>query len=343
MTSPEPQNVSATSPTSSLSSVSANPATYIPLCEAHKAMDRALAGLDCSSEVLQACRLLRAFLTYSTGSSLAAIAQAISEASSTHLLLALAQHIKTSIIIPLKAAGGKTPASSLPSPCPLGPDDVDYYMNILEAQPCDQGTLRRLCLLRDGGRCVFTGIEDANLHENGLAYTQVAHIVPYALGYFDERNSVQLEARATVWDAIVRMFPDVTSRLNFNGNQINNLCNVITLCTDLHVAFGAFRCCLTPIDDADNAHTYKLETFPHFPRIYLDRIPGDRIIRLSTHDQRLELPSRHLLTLHSVIARVLNATGMGQLIDKVFEERSNLRCLAEDGSTDIARLLLLAS
>ena len=53
-----------------------------------------------------------------------------------------------------------------------------------------------------------------------------------------------------------------------------------------------------------------------------------------------QLPSPELLRLHAAIAHVLNASGLGRLIDEVVEDRELIRVLAQDGSTSISKLLL---
>ena len=139
---------------------------------------------------------------------------------------------------------------------PFRIDEVAYYMTVLESQAREQARLKKFCLLRDGGRCLVTGRYDANderffpwPQNASTAYTQAAHILPYALGNFNEKDSIQLTQKATIWDAITRMFSDVSSRLNFNGNRVNELCNVLTIYDSLHTAFGAFAFCLTPTEE----------------------------------------------------------------------------------------------
>ena len=63
-------------------------------------------------------------------------------------------------------------------------------------------------------------------------------------------------------------------------------------------------------------------------------------VEFTAHSGLLELPSPELLRLHAAVAQVLHASGLARLIDDVHEDRNMIRCLAEDGSTPISKLLL---
>jgi hypothetical protein len=65
---------------------------------------------------------------------------------------------------------------------------------------------------------------------------------------------------------------------------------------------------------------------------------GDRIVKFESHNG-LDLPSRNLLQTHAALARILHASGMVEHIDKIMEERLEVRGLASDGSTNTQRLL----
>jgi len=65
---------------------------------------------------------------------------------------------------------------------------------------------------------------------------------------------------------------------------------------------------------------------------------GDRIVRFEKHAD-VELPSRVLLETHAALAKILHASGMAEYIDRIMEEREEIRCLESDGSTDIQRHL----
>jgi hypothetical protein len=68
--------------------------------------------------------------------------------------------------------------------------------------------------------------------------------------------------------------------------------------------------------------------------------PKHRLVTFVAKDGRYPLPDARLLEAHAAIAKILHLTGAGEYIEKVLEERRDTACLATDGSTDVARLLL---
>lgn len=68
---------------------------------------------------------------------------------------------------------------------------------------------------------------------------------------------------------------------------------------------------------------------------------NERVVKFTKHAD-YELPSRVLLSTHAAVARILHATGMAKTIDQILRDREELSCLAEDGSTGIGQIALLA-
>ena len=66
-------------------------------------------------------------------------------------------------------------------------------------------------------------------------------------------------------------------------------------------------------------------------------------VEFTPHSGLHQLPSPEILHLHAAVAQILHASGLAQLIDDVHEDRDMIRCLAEDGSTPISKLLLAVS
>ena len=58
-------------------------------------------------------------------------------------------------------------------------------------------------------------------------------------------------------------------------------------------------------------------------------------------DSSQSLPSVVLLETHAAIAKILHATGMGEYIDDILQERQRIRCFAPDGSTNVQSLLMV--
>ena len=69
--------------------------------------------------------------------------------------------------------------------------------------------------------------------------------------------------------------------------------------------------------------------------------PPNRLVTLATHSAFDPLPSPLLLELHDSVAKILNATGMSEIVEALREEQETIRGLASNGSTNIERLLLV--
>jgi len=164
--------------------------------------------------------------------------------------------------------------------------------------------------------------------------TQAVHIVPFSLGHFSEN---QRTSTATTWDAIYHMFPDIRNRINFGGNDINDTRNVMTMARILHADFGEFRFCFVA---TETPNCYKIKRYK--VSLGLAALLPE-YVEFTPHSGLHELPSPELLRLHAAVAQVLHASGLVRYIDVVHEDRDMIRCLAEDGSTPISRLLLAVS
>lgn len=66
----------------------------------------------------------------------------------------------------------------------------------------------------------------------------------------------------------------------------------------------------------------------------------DTVTFRDNSNNNIALPSATLLGVHAAIARILHMSGAGEYIERVLRNREGIRVLAEDGSTDVARLLL---
>ena len=84
-----------------------------------------------------------------------------------------------------------------------------------------------------------------------------------------------------------------------------------------------------------------MRRYRNFPTLYLQFLPKDDVVKLTSHDPSVPLPSPTFFKAHAAIARILHATGLGEAIDKIMEERKDIGCLASDGTTDVEALLLI--
>lgn len=162
-----------------------------------------------------------------------------------------------------------------------------------------------------------------------------------------------------IWSTLRKCFP----RIGLGPQDIIDQSNLMTLEAGVHRAFGHFGiafeatvCSLNIFfffwvrnkDDrhADilqgvNPNKYFILTFePDLIQMYLPRpdVYGNRKITFQQHSDA-PLPSREALEVHCALAKILHASGMSERIDKIIQGREELKCLANDGSSDAKTLL----
>ncbi|RFU26875.1 hypothetical protein B7463_g9473, partial [Scytalidium lignicola] len=258
-------------------------------------------------------------------------------------LYTLAEHFYTAILRPLKALGRQ---AITPSPLEnADPDEISAEMLDLPAR--NQSGLKQRCLLRDNYQCMITKYYDGQARgklpeeqlRSHILPTRAAHIIPYSMG--ERHNGAEEEAVATCWDTLCRLFPAIRAKIS--PEQINDTVNVMTLFRSMHDEFGDFTLAL---ELAGEENTYLLRTFEGFSDGLFHFFPpsdvnGTRKIEFQSHDDRYSLPSKELLEVHFAIAKVLHASGKGEEIDRIFEEKEEIKCLAPDGSSDVQSLLMV--
>lgn len=135
-------------------------------------------------------------------------------------------------------------------------DDIDARIATIDASSrADQRNLRNDCLRRDNYRCVFSGKWDtASVYEgivvpppgHGFAPLQCAHILPFALGTFDDNDAVQTRNKAIVWFAIHRYFPEIRDLID--ARTINQRQNAVMLEANTYIHFGSYMLAFLPQD-----------------------------------------------------------------------------------------------
>lgn len=145
-------------------------------------------------------------------------------------------------------AGGQAPRPLSTPPSMDAPGAIDQSMATMEASTRgDQELLRRDCLARDGYRCVFTGYWDSDSCARGVVQpppgqiwrsVECAHIIPFALGKFDETDAVQTRNKAIIWFALYRYFPEIEGKIE-PGN-INQHGNALSLSLETHSSFSKY-------------------------------------------------------------------------------------------------------
>ncbi|KAI9764019.1 MAG: hypothetical protein M1839_005779 [Geoglossum umbratile] len=169
----------------------------------------------------------------------------------------LADHYVSSILIPIRAGGGKTPKAISARPGD-DIDGVDDIASTITPQRHDQTKLKSDCLARDGNCCLLTRAYDVNKADEILSdeerwntttiATKAAHIIPFSLAAFDEPDR---RYKAMIWEAIYHMFPDIR---NFSPDDINDPRNVLTMWPALHSEFGKLELCFEPTVSLPPSH-----------------------------------------------------------------------------------------
>ncbi|KAI9651950.1 MAG: hypothetical protein M1829_001998 [Trizodia sp. TS-e1964] len=254
-----------------------------------------------------------------------------------------AEGLVSSLIVPLRAKGGKTPVlSPIFSPEP----------NIARV-----GTGKRPPILqdqvavRDRHRCVISGAFsftewEARVLANGLnaadddgvLFTSfnplinepvdTAHIIPHSIGArvgnSEHLNSIQINALNTL-----HMF-DSNLVAEIEGIAIDRPTNALLLTKNWHDIFGQFKVYFDQIEEEPNTYTVRV-TNPNLPIFSLPRT-----VRFES--ESIPLPSPRLLAVHKALARMMHLTCAGDIIDHRFRDYPDDN-IAADGTTDLGALI----
>ncbi|KAJ5263782.1 hypothetical protein N7478_011387 [Penicillium angulare] len=251
----------------------------------------------------------------------------------------LVQNLRTALVIPLKAKGGKTPAIT-PSPR-QGVEDSIEDLRGLDISPITRSLQRVLgkhCLERDGNRCVITGF---HLNHEGaprnarIAPLEAAHIIPVALGSFDKYDPESVTRHRTLWNTFARYFPAV-ERYCQDSTLINEERNILTLTSTQHREFGEFRLVL---EETRVVNQYKVKTFRDTYYEAKQNIPISKTIKFKKHAGEWDLPDPMLIKVHAAIGNFLHMSGGGESIDRILREIDDHDLFASDGSSNLADLL----
>ncbi|EFX01451.1 hypothetical protein CMQ_6393 [Grosmannia clavigera kw1407] len=154
-------------------------------------------------------------------------------------------------------AGGQAPAPLPTPPSPEATAAVDLAMATIEtATRAEQTRLRRDCLRRDGYRCVYSGSWEMDVHDDQIVLpprgamrtsTECAHIIPFALGSFNENDATETRDKAIIWFALHRYFPALREKIT--ARNINQRANAVTLDSSVHKIFGKCKLAFSPSDE----------------------------------------------------------------------------------------------
>ncbi|KAK5654003.1 hypothetical protein OQA88_7680 [Cercophora sp. LCS_1] len=259
-------------------------------------------------------------------------------------LFELANHLVAAILLPFKASGGKAPPPiSRPSIFANEDDEIEQTVASIEPSRRDQTTLKRQCLRREGYQCIYTGYfdrrsvrnQEVTLPQKAKCGTTIcAHIIPFALGNFHEKDSLETENKALIWWTLYRYFPVLQGKID--AASINQLGNVVTLHTDVHDTFGDFELTFWPQENAP--HSY--ETTIMVPQFGMESKLGSSLIHLEQHDADIPMPDPEYFKVHHIISQILEVSGLGREIDKLLEAAAEAaENIDPNGSSDLGLLL----
>ena len=207
---------------------------------------------------------LRDFLEILSPKGKANLAVDILGCSTDENLRQLVQSIRTGLLIPLKAQGGKTPTEITPSPHFGLEDSIENFksLNIEPITRSPQSQLRSHCLERDGHKCLATGLYSyTHAHPQGemTTYLEAAHIIPFALESSQAKDRRAEHRNASIWVNLWRYFP-VLRNMSFTSEQINLEKKVLMLDSQLRKEFSQFRVIFVA---TGVAHQYRIKTFSY--------------------------------------------------------------------------------
>ncbi|KAF8150369.1 hypothetical protein K438DRAFT_1988526 [Mycena galopus ATCC 62051] len=192
--------------------------------------------------------------------------------------------------------------------------------------PTDHKTAKRMALIRDGMKCVVSGVYDRTevqkskelqakiKTEAGAAErrTNCTHIFPVSM---NPSKPASRERSANVWQ-VIKMLGDLDDDLvrSLNGSGIHQLGNILTLCSSIRDDLDDWALWLEKVEGKD--HHYRLcanrETITH-------GYPGVVVFQTSTP---LPLPRADLLAVHAAACRVAHLSGAAEYLD-LEEERDD--------------------
>ncbi|KAJ6542239.1 hypothetical protein DFH09DRAFT_47350 [Mycena vulgaris] len=243
----------------------------------------------------------------------------------------------------------------------------DMLTDAIQNSATDHRSARTRALARDGYHCMVTNTVDANSfykHEaikklqsaTGAAVrlVQTCHIFNESILQNIEPDDEypQQARRQNAGGAlgILKMFglEDVVKRLmtiipgdTASASGVHHLLNILSLITDLHIAFDALKLAFEPTAD-NEPNTYDVVfAYPQTAigffglknRITLTNFADTRKFKQAGGLLELPLPEPRLLALHAVCVRVAHMSGAAQALDDLDQDVEDTLVLARDGAS----------
>ncbi|OJD10285.1 hypothetical protein AJ78_08650 [Emergomyces pasteurianus Ep9510] len=245
-------------------------------------------------------------------------------------------NLVTGLLFQMKTISRITSVSS--SPHEKRRNNAEVVATFLSGPQSRDSKFRRTCLRRDSYKCVVTKQMEtenwANLgHPSDVSFgdLEAAHIIPFSYASWNDRPTVLTDI-SNAWELLYRCFPAIR-RVGMSVENINDPSNGITLRGPFHSEFGKFRCAFVA---TETPHVYTFKTFRTFPTDLSLSLSTDRtvIMQRAAGSEDVNLPSPTFLDCHHRIAEVLNASGMGEVIEAIIREWEDIKTYGGHGSLD---------
>ncbi|CDM35412.1 unnamed protein product [Penicillium roqueforti FM164] len=277
---------------------------------------------------------LNAFITWLPEGGRECLARDIIGSKSDNELYDIFSNLLTGPATPMRARS--KPPSVSPSPHAKREAHVEAVAATLTQPEKRTSQFKELCLKRDDNRCVITGELDIEYWEElnrpeepYFGRTEGAHIIPFCYASWESA------------EVLYRCFPLVRQvQEGISTETINDTSNGMTLRANIHDEFRRFTIALKP------TNVYEVKTFPRFPKWDISALPTSSTIHLTQADdaQDVALPKAALLDCHYRLSEILNASGMGHVIDRYLRDWEDIKCeapktLDEAGRTNVNAFL----
>ncbi|KAI9678435.1 MAG: hypothetical protein M1829_002033 [Trizodia sp. TS-e1964] len=255
-----------------------------------------------------------------------------------------ADSLVSSLIVPLRALGGKTPVLS-----PIFSPEAGIARVGTGKRP---PSLQDKVAMRDRHRCAISGafseaewearseVDGLNAaDDDGVLFTHfnpldlapmdTAHIIPHSIGarVGESNQLVSNQAQLTALNTLHMFDSNVCAEIE--GIAIDWPTNALLLTKHMHDRFGQFK---VYFDQQDEPNTYIVRvTRPNMPIAGLPRT-----VRFES--EVIPLPSPRLLAVHKALARIMHLTAAGEKITRLFRDSPDTD-IAADGTTDLGALL----
>ncbi|KAI0047469.1 hypothetical protein FA95DRAFT_1606064 [Auriscalpium vulgare] len=172
-----------------------------------------------------------------------------------------------------------------------------------------------LALAREDNRSMLTRLLDYDIWSKRggdltieTTFTATCHIIPHQMVSGHNTGRKRSVVRAILEKPGLDMKP-------VDGEQINDLENILTLDVGTHKLFAALEIWFTPVEGRSNTYRVEARNLGTLAR----RVPENPITFTSTNPKEYPLPDPLLLSLQRTCARVMHLSGAGVHIWKVME------------------------